>query len=300
MRHISLLFFLIGLPIFTWAQEVVIDTNYYAPPPVVHRPVLMADPDQNTNHHRHNKHPDSRRDLLDQLNEVQTWYVGAESGFRSDGSILSNSLGQLVSNPTLTKFVWGVLLGYTYRNAWTIEAGYTHAPIHLNISIVNGSTPLVFNYQNSGYGIPVRVKRRIGSRNRVANGTGFWITGGAWLTPNGDGQKGSFHLIGYNYHGRNQTDTLRLTNTTTVSNRITGIAELGIDYAARLSPYLELGFYVRKYWGLGNALRSDLVYTVNNRAQQQATIRADGSGWGLGLSLRYIYGKQHEMKKPQS
>ena len=298
MRNISLLFFLIGLSLSAWAQEVVIDTNYYAPPPVVRRPVLIADPDLNTNQRRPKNGKRGRYSLLDQLTEVQTWYVGAEGGFRSDGSVLSNSLDKLVSNPTLTKAVWGILLGYTYRNAWTIETGYTRSPIHLNISIANGSTPLVFNYQNSGYGIPLRIKRRLGSGIRAANGTGFWITGGAWLIPNGNGQTGDFNLIGYNYHSRNRTDTLRLTNSTTVFNRVTGIAELGIDYAARLSPSLELGFYARKYWGLSNALQSNLVYTVNGSSEQQSTITADGTGWGFGLALRYIYGRQHEMKKP--
>ncbi|MFD2936507.1 hypothetical protein [Spirosoma flavum] len=300
MRNISLLSFLIGLTIVARAQEVVIDTNYYAPPPVVRRPVLIADPDQNLNHRqlKGNRQADNRRDLLNQFNEVQTWYISAETGFRSDGSILSNSLDRLVSNPTLTKAVWSGLFGYTYRNSWAVEVGYTRAPIHLNITIANSNDPLVFNYTNSGYGIPLRIKRRIGSGSRSANGTGFWVTGGAWLIPNGNGQTGDFRLIGYTYHSRNRTDTLRLNNSTTIFKRVTGVAELGIDYTTRLSPTIELGFYARKYWGLGNALRSDLVYTVNNSAKQQATITADGTGWGFGLALRYIYGRQQEMKKP--
>ncbi|GAB2536594.1 hypothetical protein GCM10027085_29060 [Spirosoma aerophilum] len=284
------------------AQEVVPDTSYYAPPPVVRRRVLMADPDQNVNMNssRARRRAEKRRELLDQLDEVQTWHLSAETGLRTDVSRLDNTLNRLVSNPTQTKAVWGILLGYTHRNAWTLETGYAHTPIHLSISITNGSNPLNYTYQNSGMGIPLRLKRRIGSVNRAANGTGFWLTGAAWLIPNGTGQTGDFELIGYTARGRNRTDTIRLTNTAMISNRMTGLAELGIDYTTRLSSQLEMGFFLRKYWGLGRALQSELLYSVNNTSQQKATITADGSGWGLGLSLRYIYGRQYEVKKSKA
>lgn len=298
MKHISLLFCLFIMPLTALTQEVVIDTNYYAPPPVVRKRVLTEDPEQRSGNRRAEavRRDRNRQELLEKLNEVKTWYIGGESGFRSDGSLLTNSFDGLVSNPTLTKTVWGLLAGYTYRNSWTIETGYTRSPIHLNITIANSGSPLVFNYQNSGYGIPIRLKRRIGSGSRAANGTGFWLTAGAWLVPNGEGQTGDFKLIGYSYRGRTRADTLRLTNTTTIANSITGIAELGIDYSTRLSSSLELGFFARKYWGLGTALQANLVYTVNTTARQQATITADGTGWGFGVSLRYIYGRQHELK----
>lgn len=293
MKHLSL--FLVLLSLSAQAQEVVFDTTNYAPPPVVRKRVLTADPDQNRG--VHGRRTNVQRELLERFRETQTWYVSAEGGFRSDVSLLNNSLDQLVTNPTQTKAVWSVLAGYTYRNAWSIETGYTQAPTHLVITIANGGVnPLVYNYQNNGYGIPLRIKRRIGLGNRAANGTGFWLTGGIWLVPNGDGQTGNFRLIGYKFRNRTHTDTLRLNNVTTVTKRITGIAELGIDYSIRLSAALELGFYARKYWGLGQALQADLVYTINNSSTQQATITANGAGWGFGIALRYVYGKQQELK----
>jgi hypothetical protein len=299
MKHISLLSFVFILSISAKAQEVVIDTNYYNPPPVVRRRVLVADPEQNIdpNRSRASRRAEKRRELFDQLDEVQTWHVSAEAGFRSDVSRLDNTLNRLVSNPTQTKAVGSLLVGYTYRNAWSLETGYSHAPTHLTISIANGSKPLVFTYQNMGVGIPLRIKRRIGAGNRAANGTGFWLTGGAWLMPNGTGQTEDFDLIGYTSRGRNRTDTIRLTNSTMVANRLTGLAELGIYYTTRLSAQLEMGFFLRKYWGLGQALQSEILYSVNNASQQKATVTADGSGWGFGLSLRYVYGRQYDVKK---
>lgn len=298
MKHISLFWFLFSASVSVLAQENVIDTNYYTLP--VQR-LLKADPDDNRSRQqtRHDRSEGLyKNDLFGQLRETQTWYINLEGGFRSDVSTLSNSLNGLVKNATQTKPAGSILLGYTYRNAWAIEAGYTWAPIHLNITIANGSTPLIYDYQNSGYGIPLRLKRRIGSGKQAAQGTGFWFTAGAWLVPNGSRQMDDFRLIGYSYRSRgSRTDTLRLTNTTTTTNAVTGLAEAGFDYAARLSPFIELGAYVRKYWGLGDALRSELIYTVNNTAEQQAIIKANGTGWGFGITLRYIYGRQHEPKR---
>jgi hypothetical protein len=308
MKHIFLLAFSFGLSVSALAQEVVIDTNYYTPP-AQRRQVLTPDPEQGYTPYqpsrtqstgRYHNGPDSDNPLFHQLKEVQTWYLGAEGGLRSDGSTLTNSFNGLVSNVTQTKVVWSVLLGYTYRNAWAVETGYAHTPIHLNITIANGQTPLIFNYQNSGSGIPLRLKRRIGSGKQAKNGTGFWLTAGAWLIPNGTGPMDDFKLIGYSSRNSSRvrtTDTLRLSNTTKTFSSVTGLAELGVDYSARLSPFLELGAYVRKYWGLSNALRSDLVYTINNKSEQQGVVTANGTGWGFGIALRYIYGRQHEVKK---
>ncbi|MBD2752770.1 hypothetical protein [Spirosoma validum] len=301
MKHVSIFLFFLALSLSTRAQEIVSDTNYYTLPSQ-RRPVLTADPDQRSGYYQLNAdQPVGRRradhQLIDEFKEMQTWYAGAEGGFRSDISTLSNTFNSLVSNPTQTKAVWSILLGYTYRNCWGIETGYSRSPIHLSIKIANGQNPLDFNYQNSGYGIPLRLKRRIGLGSRSANGTGFWLTAGAWFIPNGNGQMDNFRLIGYSSRSRgSRTDTLRLTNSATAPNRLTGLAEVGVEYAVRLSSFLELGAYARTYWGLGTALRSELTYTINSTSETKATMTADGTGWGFGIALRYIYGRQHEAK----
>lgn len=299
MKYFSFFWLLFGLSVSALAQEIRIDTNYYTPP-AQRQPVLTADPDERVNRRSLNRPVDiyqTGTDGANSLREIRTWYVTAEGGVRSDASALTNSLNGLVSNATQIKASGGVLLGYTYRNAWAAEAGYAYAPVHLNITIANSQTPLIFDYQNSGHGIPLRLKRRIGAGGRAASGTGFWLTAGAWLIPNGSQPMNDFKLIGYTSRNRGtRTDTLRLTNNTVIVNRITGLAELGIDYSVRLSSFVELGTYVRKYWGLGQALRSDLTYTVNNTSAQQAVFTADGTGWNFGIALRYVYGRQHEMK----
>lgn len=299
MKHLSYLFLLWVVCLPTLAQEIVIDTNYYAPPPI-RRHVLTDDPDQNPDQRRpyKNRTAERHRQLMDQFDELQTWYVSSEGGFRNTGSTLSNSFNGLISSASVTKFSWSIVAGYTYRNAWAIEGGYAHAPIYLNVTVPNnGLNPLVFNYQNSGHSIPIRVKRRIGSGKKAANGTGFWLSAGAWLIPNGSAQPDGFHLIGYTSRSRRSSDTLRLNGNTAIANSITGLAELGLDYAVRLSTSIELGLYVRKYWGLGDALRSTIDYTVNNASQQQSAIVANGTGWSFGVALHYIYGRRLVPKK---
>ncbi|WP_020605435.1 hypothetical protein [Spirosoma spitsbergense] len=299
MKHRLLLCFLLSLPTSVIAQEVVIDTNYYVPP-IARRRVLTADPDQNPNPYESDKTRQRRikTELLNQFNETQVWYAAVEGTLRGDGSVLSNSFNGLVGSSGKTTGSAGVLMGYTYRNAWVVETGVTYAPVHLNITIQSSPTPYVFNYQTIGYNIPLRIKRRIGSGSKGQNGTGFWVSAGAWLLPNGNNQPDALHFTGRSGYGRRApVDTLLLSINTTTANRISGLAELGIEYATRLSSSLELAFSLRKYWGMGNALRSDMVYTVNGASETKSTLTANGSGWGLGIGLRYIYARQHELKK---
>ena len=157
MKYVLLLCFLLGLSTSVRAQEVVIDTSYYAPPPVRRR-VLTADPDQNPNPYESDKTRQRRikTELLDQFNETQTWYVAVEGTLRGDGSVLSNSFNGLVGSTGKTTPTAGLLVGYTYRNAWVLETGVTYAPVHLNVSVQSSPNPYVYNYQTNGYNIPLR------------------------------------------------------------------------------------------------------------------------------------------------
>lgn len=293
MKHFWLFYFIVGLSIVpTLAQEVLIDTAYYADSSLA--PAKLNPGSRLT---RPEKRVIITRKLLMQFSEVNAWYARAEGGFRSSVALLSNSLDGLVSTATPPKPTWSVLLGYTHQNTWSVETGYAHAPILHTIRIANNGDPLEYTYTNSSPGIPVRVKRRLGLGRQATNGAGFWLTAGAWVVPNGSGPTGSFSLIGYSTYGRYRVDTLRLNNLTIVPNQVTVMGELGIDAAIRVSACLFLDGSLRRYWGLGNALQSTLTYTVNNRSPKQATITSDGSGWGFGLSLRYIDARQYGLKK---
>ncbi|RYZ75698.1 MAG: hypothetical protein EOP06_32090, partial [Proteobacteria bacterium] len=84
MKHLFFLTFLMSLSVSGQAQEVAIDTNYYTPPPMVRERVLTEDPENNPRFQSGgSRRANRRQELLDKLDEVQTWYVGAETGIRS-------------------------------------------------------------------------------------------------------------------------------------------------------------------------------------------------------------------------
>ena len=108
--------------------------------------------------------------------------------------------------------------------------------------------------------------------------------------PNGGQQEGQFSLYGYRYSGRRETpDTLRLTSQTYTNTQLTAIAEVGAEYNVRLSNAIDLGVSVRKLWGLASALTTDITYSVNRAAVQQAQLQGAGTGMSYGLTLRYTY-----------
>ena len=282
------------------AQDIVTDTSYYTPPSQ-RKPRLTPDPDLLPTLYapKQQKFERYETDLLNRFSDVHSWYIAAEGGVRQDGSQLSNTFSGLISNPATTAWTWGTLIGYTYRNVWTAEFGYTHAPTHLNVTLANTPAPYRYMYKNSGNGLPVRLKWHIGASRRTTSNTGFWLTAGAWLVPNGNQPNDKLQFTGRSGRvgSRNRVDTLQITVNTGTANQITGIAEAGAAYTIRLSSLFELGLYTRKYWGLGNALRSDLTYQVNGATQTTSSILSSGTGWGGGFSLRYVYSRKRELRE---
>ena len=97
------------------------------------------------------------------------------------------------------------------------------------------------------------------------------------------------HGIHLTTSARQQPDTLRLLSQTRTGTRMTTMAELGAEYNVRLSNTVDLGFSVRKFWGLGSSIVTDVDYTVNNVLAQQAQLRGTGTGMSYGVTLRYTY-----------
>jgi len=97
-------------------------------------------------------------------------------------------------------------------------------------------------------------------------------------------------LIGYRYRGRGESpDTLQLSSQTRTGRRMTTMAELGAEYNVRLSNNIDLGLSVRKFWGLGSSIVTDVNYVVNRALMQQAQLQGTGTGMSYGVSLRYTY-----------
>ncbi|SDM47830.1 hypothetical protein [Siphonobacter aquaeclarae] len=228
---------------------------------------------------------------------LHRWYVNAEGFIRTDNSTLSNTFNDLISSGSVNKSGWGVLVGYSFREVWAAEAGYSPSPIHNQLTISNSPRDFVFTYKNDSRAIIGRVKRQLFSTGRVKNRSGFWISGGAWLIPNAGTTVDGFEIDGYLYkRGQQHPDTVQITSLTKTATSMTALLELGLEYNVRLSNRLGLGFYYRHLWGMGNSMSTHLTYTVNHANTTTSDIKADGSGWSLGLSLRYTYSLKRDIR----
>lgn len=220
------------------------------------------------------------------------WYVSLGGFARTDRAKLDNSFNGLIESNTVTKLGWSALVGWVYRERWGVEGGYANLPVHTEVLVNNGYSPFTFRYANSKQAFGVRGRRLLVSTSGPWHRSGIWVSGGLWLVPNGGQDKQEFALAGYAYPNRRweKPDTLRLTGETTVNTRLTALAEVGIEYNVRLSNNIDMGFSLRKYWGMGNAVTTNLRYNVNSQDVQQAQLRGMGNGMSLGISLRYTYG----------
>jgi len=218
------------------------------------------------------------------------WYVSLDGFVRTDRAHIDNSINGLIESDLVAKAGVGAVIGWSYRERWAVEGGYARMPIHTQVSIRNGSSPLVYRYTNGRDAFVLRGKRLVLSTSKPWLRSGFWLSGGLWLVPNGGESEGRFSLLGYRYKGRNEaSDTLRLLSQTRTGTRMTTMAELGAEYNVRLSDNIDLGFSVRRFWGLASSITTNVDYTVNRALMQQAQLQGTGTGMSYGVSLRYTY-----------
>ncbi|GAB3497550.1 hypothetical protein GCM10027341_17800 [Spirosoma knui] len=226
------------------------------------------------------------------------WYVALDGFLRTDKAGLDNSFNGLIQSDRVTKFGGSVVIGWAYRERWMVEGGYARTPIHTQVSVSNGNSPLVFRYTNDRNAFVLRGKRLLLSTSGPWLRSGFWVSGGMWLIPNNGQQEGRFLLVGYNYHGRQETpDTLRLNSQTQTNSRMSVLAEVGAEYNIRLSNKVDLGLSARKYWGLGNSITTDVAYSVNQTLMQRAQLQGTGTGMSYGFTLRYTYAMRRNLTK---
>ncbi|QJW90950.1 hypothetical protein HNV11_16985 [Spirosoma taeanense] len=267
-RYLFLLFLgLAGLP--TFGQQM---TDYYRLP------------DQQSQYNR----------ILNRYGGAYTrdrWYVALSGFVRTDRAQLDNSYNGLLGSSRVTKPGIGALVGWTYREQWAIEGGYARMPIHTEARVRNGYFAYSFPYTNDKQGIVLRARRMVLSTSGPWRRSGLWLSAGLWLIPNSGQNKGGFSLASYSYRYRQgeKPDTLRILGQTNVNAAPTGLAEVGAEYNVRLSDKFDMGFAVRKYWGLGSSLTTDVTYKASGRDPQYAQLQGTGSGMSYGVTLRYTY-----------
>ena len=218
------------------------------------------------------------------------WYVALDGFVRTDRAQLDNSFNGLIESNTVTKVGWAALIGWSYRERWIVEAGYARMPVHTQVSVVNASSPLNFRYTNDHSAFVLRGKRLVLSTSKPWLRSGLWLSGGLWAVPNAGEQEGSFSISGYRYDNARETRTpVRMTGHTYTNAQLSALAEVGAEYNVRLSADFDLGFSVRRYFGLSNSITTDVTYTVNQTAIQQTQLQGAGTGMSYGTTLRYTW-----------
>jgi len=235
--------------------------------------------------------PYNAESLLKTLGDVRIlnrWYAGANGFVRTDKNKLSNTLDGLISTKSPAAYGYSAVVGWVGQEQWTIEAEYARSPIH-NMLLINGDYPDSYKFTNDKNSIILRGKRRLLFGKSSLRRSAFWIGGGAGIIPNTGKQKDYWEFSGYRSLGRRMgIDTLFITSDTRTSSHITATVEASAEYILKVSKSIDVAFFGRKQWGIGNSLTTDLAYYVNRRETQTARITGDGSGWNFGISLRYM------------
>ncbi len=230
--------------------------------------------------------------LLRKFGDVQIhnrWYVGVDGFVRTDKNTLSNDFDGLISTESPASYGWSVVAGWVKNENWGIEAEYARSPIH-NVLKFSGDNSMNYKFVNDKNSLILRGKRRLLFGKASLRRSAFWIGGGVGIIPNSGQQKDYMEFYGYKSRGRRQGfDTLQITSDTRTSNHMTGLAEASAEYVVKVAKGVDLSLFARKQWGIGTSLTTNLAYFVNNQQTETAIIQGDGSGWKLGISLRYVF-----------
>lgn len=226
------------------------------------------------------------------------WYVALDGYIKTDRAQLDNSHDGLLQSNLVGKPNWGIMLGWSHRETWAIEGGYARMPIHTQLSVSNTTPPLSFRSTTDRSAFVLRAKRLVLSTSKPWLRSGFWLSGGMWVLPNGGQQTERFSINSYRYHGQWEAhEPFQLTTESATHAQTAALAELGVEYNVRLSNALDLGISARKFWGLTNAITTDVTYTANRAGKQQAQLQGAGSGMSYGISLRYSFSIQRNPTK---
>ncbi|RRB01192.1 hypothetical protein [Larkinella rosea] len=235
----------------------------------------------------------------------ERWYVGADGFFRMDKSQLDQTFNGLISTKATTRSGWSAVVGWVSNERWAVEGGYARSPIHNTLVVGSGSNALDLRFENNKNGLVLRGKRLLRFGRRAPGRSGFWLGAGVWAVPNNGRQVSSFLVEGYNYSGsgggfgrtnRARLDTIQIFGETRLSSALSTMAEASAEYTVRLGGRAELSFFTRKIWGLSNSITTNLMYSVNRGESQAAALQSNGSGWSVGISLRYVYALRYDLR----
>lgn len=228
---------------------------------------------------------------VDQIKVLSRWYLGADLYGRTDFSSLDNNYRYLFKSQTAhtTDFSFAGVVGWIFREQLAIEGGYAHSKIH-NTAILNTTNRGGFKFANDGNAFFLRTKFLIEFEKMGLRRPGLWFGAGAWAVPNSGGKRDPRAYIIYHYNNQGGSDTTYVSSKTTIGSDWTYGLEASAEYAFKVNEWADMAIFLRRQWGYGTAISTELTYADNQKVNDTGFITSDGTGWSFGVSIRFMTG----------
>lgn len=281
MRHFSFVFILtvLSLPVLKAQETPEPEEKYYTPDtskaPGIQRVMMIKEAEKQ----------------LDRVKIRSRWYLGADLFGRSDITSLDNNYEYLFKTfPASTvDLSFSGQVGWIFREQLAVEGGYARSKIH-NTAVLNTTNKGGFKFSNEGNAFFLRTKFLVEFEKMGLRRPGLWIGGGIWGVPNSGGERDPRGYMITRYDNRGGADTIYVSSKTTIGSDWTYGLEASAEFAFKVNEWADAAFFIRRHWGRGTAITTELTYADNKKVNDTGFLKSDGTGWNFGISIRFMTG----------
>lgn len=237
--------------------------------------------------------PSQRRDVRNNVypnldRKSVNMYLGLEGGLKSSQSTLTNNMDGLLGKDKGRDFYWGIVLGYSMNNVWSIETGYYKNPSYVIQTVSSGrSIPYTYRLGAALQTIPIRYKRKIFTIDPITKNATIHVGVGVLLSPDAKNKKVGEQSFISRPNDPQRKDTLRLESEAFLSKKGFAQGELQVELHGRVSNALSIVVFARGNISPKGMIRSDVEYSVNKFVTDRAQQLSNGINFNFGLVFRY-------------
>lgn len=237
--------------------------------------------------------PSQRRDVRNNVypnldRKSVNMYLGLEGGLKSSQSTLTNNMDGLLGKDKGRDFYWGIVLGYSMNNVWSIETGYYKNPSYVIQTVSSGrSIPYTYRLGAALQTIPIRYKRKIFTIDPITKNATIHVGVGVLLSPDAKNKKVGEQSFISRPNDPQRKDTLRLESEAFLSKKGFAQGELQVELHGRVSNALSIVVFARGNISPKGLITSNVEYSVNKFVTDRAQQLSNGINFNFGLVFRY-------------